>query len=477
LVALAVALVVLSAGVFAVANREDIVAQDESSTAPDTAFDSGPALADGWRADGSFADGTFESADASYESTEGLLDESEILESTEPSASEPTFVPELATDTPSLEPSLRVLEGKLARGETLSQALSGDGVSGELVHGIARAMARIYDFRKARPGQSYRLELDPAGELVSFHYTTSDIESYSVLHDGGNLVSRREEPPTRTEEARIAGVVNTNLHDAVVSLGESAQLAADLADIFAWDIDFSRSLRSGDEFRVLYERVYREARDGRELYVGPGRILAARYSGSSGDHAAVYFETGEGRGGYYRPDGSSVERNFLMAPVRHSRIASAFSNNRFHPILGIWRPHHGIDYAAPEGTPIWAVADGTVIYSGQAGGFGNLVKIRHADGYVSYYGHLSRFARGLVEGCRVSQKQVIGYVGHTGLATGPHVCFRMSKDGRFLDPARLRTPGGTAITAGLRGSFASSRDALLARLDGHAALVETDEAL
>jgi murein DD-endopeptidase MepM/ murein hydrolase activator NlpD len=172
-----------------------------------------------------------------------------------------------------------------------------------------------------------------------------------------------------------------------------------------------------------------------------------------------------------------VERNFLMSPVRHTRIASAFSNSRLHPILRVWRPHHGIDYAAPEGTPIWAVADGTVIHSGRAGGFGNLVKIRHADGYVSYYGHLSRFASGMAKGQRVRQKQVIGYVGHTGLATGPHVCFRVSKGGRFVDPARLRLPGGAPLSPALRDTFASSADVLLTRLDATAPLVETDEAL
>jgi len=463
LVALAVAFVVLSAGVFVVANREDIVAHD--ADALDGPFDSETVLAD------------TQSIDDSLANSDALFDAGSLLESTEPAASDTPFVPELATDTPSFEPSLRVFEGKIARGQTLSQALNSNGVSGGVVHGITTAMGKLYDFRKARPGHTYHLELGRDGELVAFHYTTSEIESYSVSRDGQAFVSRREEPPTRTEVTRIAGVVSTNLHDAVVGLGESAQLAADLADIFAWDIDFSHSLRAGDEFRVLYERTYRATPAGRERYLGPGRILAARYTGASGDHAAVYFASKEGRGGYYRPDGSSVERNFLMAPVRHSRIASAFSNSRLHPILGIWRPHHGIDYAAPEGTPIWSVADGTVIYRGPAGGFGNLVKIRHADGYVSYYGHLSRFSGGLAEGRRVSQKQVIGYVGHTGLATGPHVCFRMSKDGLFVDPARLRMPGGSAVTASLRGSFTNSRDTLLARLDGTAPLVETDEAL
>jgi murein DD-endopeptidase MepM/ murein hydrolase activator NlpD len=410
--------------------------------------------------------------------------ESEASTDAQPQLAEPSavdaqapFVPELAADTPALEPELRVFEGSLASGETLSESLRQEGVSSNIVHTITRAMGKLYDFRKARPGHSYHLTLDAAGELTEFRYVTSPIESYSVSRDGEAFMSRREEPPTRTEVTRLAGVVTSNLHEAVQSLGESSQLAVDLADIFAWDIDFSRSVRFGDEIRVLYERLYRTDARGEDHYVGPGRILAARYVGAAGDHAAVYFESEQGRGGYYRPDGSSVERNFLMVPVRNSRVASAFSNSRLHPILRIWRPHHGIDYAAPEGTPIWAVADGTVIHSSRAGGFGNLVKIRHADGYVSYYGHLSRFAGGMAKGQKVRQKQVIGYVGHTGLATGPHVCFRMSKDGRFVDPARLRLPGGPPLSTARREVFASSRDVLLARLDAATPLLETDEAL
>ena len=446
LVALVVAFVVVCAGVFATLQRED-------ATVAEIAF--------------------AEAGEVSIDGPQRVGEEFLIVEP-EP---EPSYVLDLATDTPSEERAIQVFEGKLARGETVSQALRRNGVSNDVVYGVVRAMGKVFDFRRARPGHGYRLSLDSAGRLVEFRYDSSPLESYTVSPDGEAFMSRREDPTARTETARIAGVVSSNLHDSVISLGESAQLAVDLADIFAWDIDFSRSVRFGDEFRVLYERRYRTDAKGREVYVGPGRILAARYLGASGDHVAVYFETGKGRGGYYRPDGSSVERNFLMAPVRHSRIASAFSNSRLHPILNVWRPHHGIDYAAPEGTPIWAVADGTVIHRGRAGGFGNLVKIRHDAGYVSYYGHLSRFAAGMAEGTRVRQKQVIGYVGHTGLATGPHVCFRMSKDGRFVDPARLRLPGGAPVTTALRAAFADSRDVLLARLDAEAPLVETNEAL
>ena len=237
--------------------------------------------------------------------------------------------------------------------------------------------------------------------------------------------------------------------------------------MFAWDIDFHRAIRQGDAFEILYERLYRVDPDGKEKYSGPGRILAARYDGAAGHHEAVYFETVQGRGGYYHPDGTSVEGQFLMSPVSQGRVTSPFSNARRHPILKITRPHHGIDYAAPTGTPVWAVADGTVVYRARMGGFGNLVKIRHRTGVESLYAHLSRYANNLKVGQTVRQKQVIGYVGSTGLATGPHVCFRLSKGGKYVNPGNVR---GLAtrepVPANLRGRFQAARDMLLAELDG-----------
>jgi len=195
--------------------------------------------------------------------------------------------------------------------------------------------------------------------------------------------------------------------------------------------------------------------------VRPGRILAARYNGAVGEHEAVYFETEEGRGSYFRPDGTSVERAFLVAPLRYSRISSTYSNARLHPILNITRRHPGIDYAAKEGTQLWAVADGTVIYRGWAGGSGNLIKVRHANGYVSHYAHLSKFAAGLSVGDRVLQKEVIGYVGHTGLATGPHVCFRVTRNGRYVNPLQIHSPAGDPVDAAHASEFARLRDSLL----------------
>ena len=366
--------------------------------------------------------------------------------------------------------------GVISRGETLAYALGQQGIPRLTVHQITSELARHFDFRRTQPGHAYRLTQDAEGRVVEFRYSTSPMEGFTLVLEGDGYAVRRDELELEPREVRIAGVVTTSLHDAVKALGESPQLASDFADIFAWDIDFTRSVRPGDEFRILYERLYFVDQSGKQSYLRPGRILAAQYNGSAGAHSAVYFESQPGQGGYYRSDGSSVQRQFLQAPLRYARISSRYSAARHHPILRITRPHQGIDYAAPAGTPIWAVADGRVIYRGYAGGFGNLVKIRHSKGYVSYYGHLSRFGSGLKVGQRVRQKQVIGYVGSTGLSTGPHVCFRIAQDGRYFNPAKLHTPAGDAVSAQRRPEFLASRDALLARLDT-GTLSATNEAL
>ena len=382
----------------------------------------------------------------------------------------------LSTPAPAIERDRIYTSGVIARGESLAYALGQQGIPRKTVHQLTSELARHYDFRRAQPGHSYRMAQDAEGRVVEFRYSTSPMEGFTLVLDGDHYAVHRDELQLEPREVRIAGIVTTTLHDAVKALGESPQLASDFADIFAWDIDFTRSVRPGDEFRILYERLYFTDDSGRESYLRPGRILAAEYSGTAGAYSAIYYENQPGQGGYYHPDGSSVQRQFLQAPVRYARISSRYTKARHHPILRITRPHEGIDYAAPAGTPIWSVADGRVIYKGYAGGFGNLVKIRHSRGYVTYYGHLSRFGAGLKVGSRVRQKQVIGYVGSTGLSTGPHVCFRIAQDGRYFNPDKLRTPAGDPVSAQQRPEFFAFRDSVLARLDS-GSLVATDEAL
>ena len=373
----------------------------------------------------------------------------------------------LQNPTTPAPPRLQISEGALGRGETLARALDSQGVSPELIHEITTSLAPHFDFRSAQPGHRFRIARDPQGELVHFEYLTAPNTGWRLDRSGDRFEVTRREARLVPRTARIAGLVSTTLYGAIADLGEDGQLAHDFADVFAWDIDFHRAIREGDAFEILYERLYRGEPDGHETYTGPGRILAARYDGAAGHYEAVYFETVQGRGGYYHPDGTSVEGQFLMSPVWQGRVSSPYSNARLHPILNITRPHHGIDYAAPAGSPVWAVADGVVIHRGYAGDFGNLVKIRHRTGIVSVYGHLSRFAKDLRVGQSVRQKQVIGYVGSTGLATGPHVCFRLSKDGDYVNPANVR---GLAtrdpVPASLRSRFQAARDMLLAELDG-----------
>ena len=369
-----------------------------------------------------------------------------------------------------------VTHGKIRRGDSLGSSLRREGVSSRAVHLIASEMRPVFDFRKSRPGDEYRLGQDSDGRVLDFRYSQSEEESYYLSWNGTRYTAAKETADLRPQIAKIAGIVDSSFYGAVLALGEQSALAAEFTRILAWDIDFSRSVHPGDEFQILYERLYRKDDDGRDVYVRPGRILAGRYDGRGGEHTVVYFEGEDGHGAYFRPDGTSIERAFLAAPVEFSRITSRFTWARKHPILKITRPHPGIDYAAPHGTPIWAVAEGVVEYKARAGASGNLIRIRHQGGLTSHYAHLASFANGLKVGDRVEQKQVIGYVGSTGLSTGPHVCFRVKQDGRYIDPMEISGPAGDPVAPSQLAVFRSVRDQLLADL-GPGPLNLADEAL
>jgi murein DD-endopeptidase MepM/ murein hydrolase activator NlpD len=369
-----------------------------------------------------------------------------------------------------------ITEGEISRGQTLSTSLRERGVSAAAVHRIATEMAPVFDFRYAHPGDSYRLTQDENGDVLFFRYSRSPLEHYTIERQGEGYRATLHEPELVRRRARIAGVVSTTLYEAVEALGEEAELANDFAEIFAWDVDFSRTVQPGDEFSILYERLLLKGDDRTETYVRPGRILAGRYTTGLQEYTAIYFEQAEGKGGYYRTDGSSVQRQLLRAPLNYRRVSSRFSHSRLHPILKVRRPHLGIDYAAPYGTPVWAVADGKVIFRGVRGGLGRLVKVRHANGYVSYYGHLSRYPKGLRVGQWVHQKEVVGYVGSTGISTGPHLHYQLMKYGRAVDPAAVRTPAGDPIPGAARERFAEVRDDLLRELDPTPLVVLTNEA-
>lgn len=373
----------------------------------------------------------------------------------------------------------RVVKGAIAKGQSLSTALRSHGIRPSVVHIIASELSPIFDFTRARPGQEYRVVLDESDQLVRFDYHVADATQVQVVRDEhGVYRAKRADVELEPQVVRMAGVVETSLYDAVRALGEDGSLASSFARVFGSQFDFVRNTRRGDEFHVLYERLYRKRRDGRLEYVKPGRILAARYRSGGAEFEAVRFDGPDGEladaGGFYRTDGTSLERQFLSSPIENARVTSGFSNARRHPILHITRPHHGIDLAAPRGTPVVAVGEGTVIHRGWSGGFGNLVKVRHPGGYVSYYSHLQGFAKGLHVGQKVSQKQVVGFVGSTGLATGPHTCFRMEKDGKYLNPRGIDRRAAEPIRGEQWAAFAAQRDERLLGLDGGSVVAVQD---
>ncbi|MBY0400185.1 peptidoglycan DD-metalloendopeptidase family protein [Myxococcota bacterium] len=386
-------------------------------------------------------------------------------------AAGPAAAPAIGSDELTL-----VTRGEIGKRESLAASLRRQGVSPAAILLISTELRKVFDFRRSRSGDTYRLAQDSDGRVLDFAYAQGREESYTLTWKGTRYVASKQTETLEPHVAKIAGVVDGSFYDAITALGEQSSLATEFAKILAWDLDFSRSVQQGDEFAILYERLYAKRPDGESVYVRPGKILAGRYSGRAGEHTVVYYEDGDGHGAYFRPDGSSVERAFLAAPLEFSRITSRFTNARRHPILNITRPHPGIDYAAPFGTPIFSVGDGIVEFRARQGASGNLVRIRHTGGYTSHYAHLSSFARGLNVGDRVKQKQVIGYVGSTGLSTGPHVCFRVKKNGQYVDPLRIAKPAGPTIEYDRIDHFRDVRDQRLADL-GRGPFVAANEAL
>lgn len=359
-----------------------------------------------------------------------------------------------------LFPSSEILSGSIKRGSSLAQALSDHGVPSQSVHEITRALRGVFDFRRSRPGDLFSLVESADGEILSFEYRYGRETAYRIERtDAGDLQASQEEVPTEARTVVLGGVIASSLFDAIRDLDEGAELVQRFSDIFVWDFDFSRESRPGDEFRLIFEKRF-DSQGFREY----GQVLAASYRSGQRELLAFYFEDEGGYGDYYTPEGSSVRRTFLRAPVKYRRISSRFTKHRMHPILRRVRPHEGIDYAAPTGTPVWSVADGRVIYQGWNGGFGRLVKIRHNNGYVSFYGHLSRYAAELKVGSKVEQRQVIGYVGSTGLSTGPHLDYRLKIAGRFVDPLRVRFPRGTGVPVSAKDRFAKVKQLRLAEL-------------
>ncbi len=297
------------------------------------------------------------------------------------------------------------------------------------------------------PGETLRFQ-HRDGSLYGLQRDVSLTERLDVHRAADGLRARIVPRPIERRSTLAHGVIRASLFEdgAAAGLGDPTILA--LARIFGWDIDFVLDLRDGDEFVVHYERIFQDGR-----FIQDGDILAARFVNQGREYQAVRFTAPDGRVRYYTPDGRSMEKAFLRAPLEFRRISSRFSLGRYHPILNRIRAHRGIDYAAPSGTPVRAAGDGTVRFRGWRGGYGNVIELQHGGGITTLYGHLARFAASAARGRSVRQGDVIGYVGMTGLATGPHLHYEYRVNGQFRNPATVPLPEATPIEATLRGAF------------------------
>jgi murein DD-endopeptidase MepM/ murein hydrolase activator NlpD len=329
-------------------------------------------------------------------------------------------------------------EKKFSPADTLGQVLGREGF-GPAGPQVVAALAKLVDPRSIRGGQKYVVRLGEDGAPESFEYVPSPALRYLIQKDEatGAWTGRKLAATVDVRTAEVGGVVESSLYESVQKAGESTALVSLLVEMFAWDVNFYTDTHPGDHWKVVIEKQIL----GGQFYKY-GRVLAAEYGGRVGTFRA-FFWNGKGAprdkpGKYYDEHGLALSKSMLKTPLRYVRISSKFDRKRFHPILHVEKAHLGIDYAAPQGTPVWASASGRVVEVGLKRGSGNTIVLAHAGGLSTRYYHLSRYARGLHVGQQVKQKEVIGYVGMTGLATGPHLHFSVTKNGAFVDPSKLQ---------------------------------------
>jgi len=374
----------------------------------------------------------------------------------------PAPVDEVADETGEpAEPTTTVIEGEVAKGDTLGKVLKKHGLAADEADELLRALSAVFDFKSLRPGQKFTIERGGDGRIQSFELVVSKLTTVRVARDAtGTLVGVADVAETRIEVEEVAGSIDHSLYASVKAAGEETPLVAFFVDVFAYDLDFYVDTHPGDVFRVLVEKEYK----GQE-FLRYKRILAAEYAGKEGTFRAFWFQpTGTRTGRYYDEKGNSVEKSLLKTPLKYARVSSGFNPKRMHPVLHRVRGHFGVDYAAPTGTPVWAAASGVITTRAPSGGAGNLVVIKHDDGLVTKYMHLSKFAKNQKVGQRVEAKTVIGFVGTTGLSTGPHLHFGVIKNGVHVDPLKLAPTRGRGVPRADLKAYKAQAQATMARL-------------
>jgi murein DD-endopeptidase MepM/ murein hydrolase activator NlpD len=358
---------------------------------------------------------------------------------------------------------LRVLEDRIQKGDTLSGIFRKHGLDVAELPRMREACTGVLRLRELRDGRPYRIVLDGNGRIDSFSYGITDEATLKLTRAGEGFAAEKVQAAYERRLLSIGRTIRNSLIAAMEEGGGAGGLlvALQLSDILAGDIDFSTDLRVNDTFKIIVEGLYRDGK-----FVKYGEILAAEFHNNGKVHRAYAFGQ-DGKTGYYDQTGRSLRRSFLKSPLSFRRISSGFSRGRYHPILKILRPHQGIDYAAAAGTPVSAAGDGRVLFAGSRGQYGNLVILSHRNGYKTYYGHLSRIAGGVRTGAKMDQGSVIGFVGATGLATGPHLHYEMRINDRPVSPVSVKAIPGDPLPQARRllfTEFMNRMDAELGRI-------------
>jgi murein DD-endopeptidase MepM/ murein hydrolase activator NlpD len=364
---------------------------------------------------------------------------------------------------PLLEPAPRDAgywrEERIQRGDTLGSVLARLSISDPVAQNFLRTDARARALYQLKPGKSLRVQTDDDGRLIALSYLTQNGELLAVNRVGDTFSAQSLAPQAAGHLELRAGEIRSSLFAAADGVGLPDAVTSQIADVFSGDIDFHHDLRRGDSFSVVYEM--REV-DGQPA--GAGRVIAAEFVNKGVAYRAFLWRGAEGGEGYYAEDGKSLKKAFLRSPLAFTRVTSGFSQARFHPFLQTWRAHKGVDFAAPSGTPVHAAGDGKVVLAGRQGGYGNVVILQHGGAYSSVYAHLSRFADGMKPGAHVVQGDVIGYVGQTGWATGPHLHYEFRVNNEQRNPMTIALPSAQPIPASEKPAYLERVSPLAAQL-------------
>lgn len=365
---------------------------------------------------------------------------------------------------PETVPELSSIDGTVGRNMNFFDLMC-QHISPRKVHGIIKATKGIYDLRRIYPGQKYSVYRDASGEVTGIEMSINDEQYLDITLSPEDITVRRRHYPYTVHRKIASGIIDNSLYHTIQENNLPFELGGEISNIYQWDIDFFTELRQGDYFRLVYEEK-KIRKPGGKIINRLGRIISCEFNCDGEKHYAFLFRNdGDDFSDYYDESGNSLRKQLLKAPLSYTRISSNFSYRRYHPVLHYYRPHLGIDYAAPRGTPVHSTGDGTVIKASRTRANGNYVKIRHNSNYISYYLHLQRFASGIKYGAKVKQGQIIGYVGSTGYSTGPHLDYRIKRNGRFVNPRKLDLPPARPVAETAMPEFNNLKNQLLAELN------------